>query len=289
MKQTKVLFNGCSYSRGVGLSLEDQDPNNFVNVFADLTFKNYFLNNISLSGNSNLNIFLNTMSEMIKEKYDYVFVCWTSYPRYNFFIGTNSKNYKERVMFTPSNENQNYIKNTRFTHKWATDLQNKFLFAHEDHFEILSLIKYISILKSTARLLGSKVYFINSLCAWDAEYFHPVDKTYLLNILTLVKDKITDKTKVPKNKTLFNRLTPYTHQVIDIDNKSVSEIIETYKLIHRDYNTENGIHESSWLNLYNSLRDMRIDLGQDNKHPGPLSHIAYGKFLSQQYNKLVNG
>jgi len=72
---TEILFSGCSFTKGVGLALEDKDPNNACNVFAQECFAdNYHCTNVSRGGYSNLSIYFATATGLLKKQYDYAFV-----------------------------------------------------------------------------------------------------------------------------------------------------------------------------------------------------------------------
>lgn len=264
----KVLFSGCSYFAGDGLQDTINDENNAVNVFVDAYFgSSAKLKNVAVGGNSNCSIYFDTARELYEDHYDYVFVGITSYPRYNFYLGLETYDYKRRMIFSPYSKIQtttSYEGHQTFSAKWLEDLRDKFLVAHNDHFEILEIIKYQNLLLKQAQLTNTKIFFINNIAHWDSNYFKR-----LTNFLP-------------------NDLTAYTKKLLDTDNRDDQEIFELYDRIHSDYEESGGIKEHHWLNLYNSFYNQKIDLGQDNYHPGPESHRLFGTFLAQQF-KLTNG
>ena len=77
-----------------------------------------------------------------------------------------------------------------------------------------------------------------------------------------------------------------------VANKAQYELYEKsvpknlYNKIHNDYKNSGSIQQKLWLNLYQSFVSMMIDYGNDNLHPGPLSHQHYGKFLASTFKKL---
>jgi hypothetical protein len=262
----KILFAGCSYVHGIGLELKQHDPQNFCNVFTNEYFQeNYTVTNIGVGGSSNLSIYLSASLAMIQQKFDYVFVCWTSYPRYNFRLGFETYEFGKPVSihgspFSPDVGHNGH--KLSYSYKWLTNFKEKYLLAHHLHFEAVELMKYMTLLSRVADLEGTKLYFINNACPWTQGYF---DRK--LNFMP-------------------NELDLYTQQLLDIDSRNDSEIFELYDLMHNDFEGAGGINNLRWINLYQSFISMMVDVGTDMKHPGPLSHNKFGKFLAHKFSLL---
>lgn len=262
-----VLFSGCSFVEGCGLELGKEDPNNFCNVFSTEVFgTDYKLKNIGVRGYSNLRIFLDTCKELIDNQYDYVFVGWSSYPRYVFWAGLEE--YECKRNFIPGSPIEEHKGNDiSFDSKYMESLRDRFLLVHHAHYDILDIVKYIKILMCLAEQKNTKIYFINNICHWDQDYFK------------VIEDKI-----IPSN------LTKYTNNILNTDNRDDEQIEKLYKKMHQDYASAGGINESLWLNLYESFSSKKIDTGTDKNdklHPGPQSHINFGKFLAKQFRHQV--
>lgn len=263
---TEILFSGCSYTKGVGLSLEEKDADNAYNVFAQEYFKDsYNVTNIAEGGNSNLSIYFSTSLALIKKHYDYAFVSWTSYPRYNFRIGFETYEFGRKVLFagmptesTSAHEGHGLS----YSKKWLNDFKDRYFLAHHDHFEVVDIIKYITLLTDVAEKAGTKLYFVNNLCLWDDGFFN----------------RLTDF--------LPNELTEKTKKLLDVDTRDDKEIFELYNLMHDDFEASGGIRENKWINLYAPFRNIKLDLGNDNWHPGPLSHKQFGTHLAQRFSEL---
>ena len=260
----KILFAGCSYVQGFGLELEKHDPQNFCNIFTSEYFQDdHTVTNIGKSSSSNLSIYLSASLTMIQQKFDYVFVGWTSYPRYNFRVGFETYEFGREVNFTPSStltaHNGHHLS---YSQPWLNDFKKKYLLAHHAHFEVIEIIKYMTLLSRLGDLEGTKVYFINNLCPWTPGYF---DRK--LNFMP-------------------SELDPYTQQILDVGTRDDLEIFKLYTLMHNDFESVGGMNPQKCINLYQSFNSMMIDVGKDQRHPGPLSHNKFGKFLSHKFSLI---
>ena len=261
---TTILLSGCSYTKGIGLDLTCQDPDNAYNIFVKEYFKeNYICDNVARGGNSNLNIFFDTNLALLKKHYDYTFVCWSSYPRYNFQVGFEPYDFDRRVIFTSRTMPTHYKgHNLSFSEKWFEDFKNKYMLVHHDHFEIINIMKYMSALELLAEKVGTKLYFVNNLGQWDEKFF----------------DRLTDF--------LPSDLTQETKKTLDVDTRDDEDIYKLYNLMHDNFEANGGIREHKWLNLYSPFRYMKLDFGNDGWHPGPLSHKKFGAHLAQCFFNL---
>lgn len=258
---TNVLFTGCSFVRGAGLDQEKSDPNNFVNIFTRGVFGNCALTNEGVNGHSNLRIFLDTCQQLILKKYDYTFVCWTSYPRHVFSVGLEE--YETRRSFAPNGisiteHNGNDIS---FSSKFLNNLRDNLSLVEHPHSNIADIVRYVNILKSIADNQKTKIFFINNICHWDKDFFTKVENP------------------IPTN------LTAYTNKLINSEHRNDDQIKTLYNMMHNDYLTNGSIKENLWLNLYSSFKRFhQVDVGTDNIHPGPRSHQNFGNFLISKFN-----
>jgi hypothetical protein len=271
---TEILFSGCSYTKGIGLDLEDADPANACNVFARESFKNdYNVTNIAQGGNSNLNIYLSANLALLSKQYDYAFVCWTSYPRYNFAIGFDTYQFMRPIMFAgmPLDDSSFYNGHSlSYSKKWLNKFKDMYFLAHHDHYEVINIMKYMTMLSMVADRTNTNLYFINNLCKWDQDFF------------------------LRQHNFLPGQLTPQTQKLLDVSTRSDEEIAELYSLMHNDFEANGGIKEHRWLNLYTPFRNpaqvareqANLDYGNDNWHPGPLSHMNFGMHLAQCFSDL---
>jgi len=257
-----ILFSGCSFVFGTGLEDNYSNPNHFSNILADNLFNNnYQIDNIGVPGNSNERIFLESLHHLTKTYYEYAFICWTSLPRYVCWVGLEL--YQCRQTFSPGNIflYEHKGNDISWTRDQLIDFQNKFILLNHQHYYIRDLVDYINILIDVAKSKGTNIFFINSLLPWDQCYF------------THINEEVTPC-----------KLTNYTNELLNSDKRDDIEINLLYQMMHKHYAENGGIQEERWLNLYQSLYSMMIDVGDDNLHPGIKSHQLFADMLLKNYN-----
>lgn len=261
----KILFSGCSITHGDGLDLKNQNSMHYSNVLVSEVFDaQAHVNNIGVGGYSNLKIFLDTCIELTKstQKYDFVFVGWTSYPRFYAQVGLEQYNCN-RSFIPGSSLLDFYGNNLSFSSKFLNNLRDSLSLISNPHYDILDIVQYVNILKLLAESKGTKIYFLNNLCQWDANYFNQIESPIKPDLLT-----------------------NYTNKILNSNNRDDNQIDFLYRKMHKDYQSVGGIQKQLWLNLYDSMISMIIDLGTDNLHPGPLTHQSYGNFLAKKLRNL---
>jgi len=270
----EILFSGCSIVQGAGLPGLVVDPNNFTNIIGNILGGR--VKNIAIRGNSNERIFLETAHELSQRSYDIVIVCWTGYPRHVFWPGLEL--YECRRSFTPTTQIQQPTiipehngNDIVYTSDQFEKIKQWFMMLTHDHYYILDICRYISVLKKLVELHGGKIYFVNTLTTWDNGYFEQFKN--LANSV-IRPDMLTD----------------YTNQLLNSNNRDDEQINALFHLMCKDYQQAGGIKSNSWLNLYQSLHSLKIDVGTDNEHPGPLSHKKYAELLINniQQNTVQN-
>jgi len=269
MKKTLVV--GGSYTGGCGLKDGINDPQLWVNQIhtKNNILKNTVLNNCSVYGATNTNVYKTAVNELVKNTYEYAFIVWTSMPKFRFHVGLEK--YNTEVFFTPGVENTKVITdiNTNkkvFTKSYLCELKNKLMVLQNKHYNIVQVLEYVDSLYNVARRMNTKIYFINGLCQWDEGYFDYIDLS-MNNI---------------------DSLTSYTKKILNIRNRDDSEIIELYNIMHSTYSKI--IHKELWLNLNKSLRHLQIDMVSDDPndmHPGIKSQYVYTKYLLNNINELL--
>jgi len=244
--------------QGVGLPGLAQDPDNFANIVGNKLKGN--VTNIAVRGNSNERIFLETAHELAQRRYDLVVVCWTSYPRHVFWPGLEL--YECRRALTPDTKPiiEHNGNNVSWTSAELEKIRQWFMILTHDHYYILDICRYASVLEKFVDLQGGKIYFVNTLCYWDSGYFEQFDQ-------------LADTVVRP------DMLTTYTNQLLNSEYRDDDQIDALFHMMGKDYQQVGGIRSTSWLNLYQSLTSLKVDLGDDNKHPGPLSHKKYAELL----------
>lgn len=252
----KVLFCGCSYVAGSGFSLEKEEPTLWVNLLHQQgKFSGCELINASVPGRSNAGIFQDAVYNLTSANYDYAVICWTSVPRFEFELGVEL--YATRVSFIPNCSVQGVgLNQVIYTEDYLNNIRDRFLTLISDHYEIEQLVYYVNSLVNLAKLTNTKIFFVNSIGPWDQNYFTKLD-----NILP-------------------SEYTAYTRSLLSVDNRDDEQILNLYNEIHNDYNKAGGIQKNYWLNLYTSLRSLRIDTNDDGVHPGVKSNQIYFELLN---------
>lgn len=252
----KLLFCGCSLVSGVGLDLEKDDPNLWVNLIHQNNFKDHMLVNSSLGGRSNAGIFQDAVFNLSKGDIDHAFICWTSMPRYELNLGVEL--YETRCCFLPNAAFRDYnLNDIKYPKKYLAEINDRFTSLVNLHFEILNLVYYVNSLVALSEKLNTKIYFVNALCPWDLNYFDKLE-----NVLP-------------------SQYTNFTQQLLNVDNRSDNEVFDLYNKIHAEYQAAGSIQESFWLNLYNPLRSLRIDTNSDRVHPGIESNQLFYDTISK--------
>jgi hypothetical protein len=253
----RFTFVGCSFTVGVGLDHEKDDPTNYTNIIAKRY--NAEVNNLAYAGNSNYNIFMSTLNEILYNKSDKIFVQWSTLNRLWLYPGPNTElalshtiknDYRYRDLFYSKKELQKFI--------------DTYQLLNHDYHNILTLINYCNILTKISKN-KTQLIFINGLLPWTKE------------ILSL--DTMIDFSK---------NLSTYTKEILEFDSREDHELIDFFtKLNH----AVTGLSHSSWVNVFDSMINSSIDIGNDNVHPGPESHRLYAdmiiKYIEDNNDKRI--
>jgi len=260
------LFTGCSYTAGTGFTLEKDEPGLWVNL---LHSENKFIQqtqllNAGLPGRSNANIFADTLSYLLNnDDIEYAFVEWTCYPRYELMLGLEL--YSTSQLMAPNCPiRQHELNGISYTTAYLNNIRDRFTTLDHPHNEIVNLVKYTSMLVMLSQLKNVKIYFINGLCRWDLNYFN----------------KIIPATPAD--------LTEYTKKIISVDTRSDDEIFKIYNKIHTEYQNAGTINTTHWLNLYQSMRQLKVDVNNDKVHPGLKSNKIFADLLNSSLNLKLN-
>lgn len=259
---TTILFNGCSFTKGTGLANEDLSPELWTNQLATKYFDNPVITNIADAGRNNHWIFVETLAELTKKHYDVVFVAWTNTDRLNFNVGLESYKTLTRLYNSiPINLNSSQT----ISSSWQDETGDRLRRIQNLHWGILDLVKYVNILVDyQVQYRKSKIFFVNSMCAWSQDYFEKLDYTKP------------------------SELGSFYHKLLDVDNRNDDEINALYNLIHRQYSSYGGIQSQHWLNLYRSLISAKIDdASATDQHPGKQSQHLFTKFLGKQLENIL--
>ena len=250
-----ILVVGCSFAKGAGLPEENLNHNLWINRLCNNTWPGATITNLSRIGANNQWIFFEAMSALMSKSYDIVLIEWTSIPRFNVNIGFEL--YHTGSLLNSSSIDINTNAGVTYSKKWLNKLGDNLRKIHNDHWDILDLIKYVNVLVKLCQ--DKKIYFINGLGPWSEQYF--------------TKKQV----KYPSEFSEFEQ------NILATSLRDDEEIFALYDIMHDQYDKYGGIHQERWLNLYNSLWSMQVDhASESDNHPGYKSQDIFAEYLSSQ-------
>ena len=249
-----ILVVGCSFAKGAGLPGEDSNTKLWVNQLCNNTWPGATITNLSKIGANNQWIFFEAMSALILKSYDIVLIEWTAIPRFNVKVGFEL--YTTQSMLDSASVDVNINAGVTHNKKWLNKLGDNLRKIHNDHWDILDLVKYINVI---LQIHKGKTFFINGLAPWPDQYF--------------TKKQIQYPSELSK----------FEQNMFSTDTRDDAEIFALYEMIHSQYQQYGGIHQDSWLNLYNSLISLQVDhASKIDEHPGYKSQDIFTEYLSSQ-------
>lgn len=254
----KFLVDGCSFTQGWGLKLEQKDPSLWVNQLILSQFPAAEIKNIAVGGSSNELIFKRTAGALLTEEFDFVVIGWTTAQRFSYTFGLEL--YKTTVNLerpVTININPGLTIHKKEFEKLGHNLRKY----RNDHYDLLDLVIYSSIL---TKLANNKICFVNALSYIEKDYF---------------KEK---QINFPSD------LNKFEQNILSVDTRDDEEVFKLYNKIHSDYKNYGGIQEDNWLNLYCSLREMQIDdASAEDTHPGYKSQDLFVEKLLPNFIKKI--
>lgn len=235
----RYVFTGCSLTVGEGLDGEKFDKNNYCNLIADHFSAECI--NLAHKGNSNYRIFMAALNEILTNKADRVFVQWSGLSRHWLFPGPDTR------LTVPLTDEDYFYKDIHLSKQQIRMFNDQFLILNHDYQNLLTIINYSNILAS----LGN-VTFINGMIPWT-------------------DDIINFSHNMP-----LDTLSSYTKSMIDFDSRGDAEI---YKFLTDLSESVSSLDQSLWVNMFAPLVKIKIDLGNDNAHPGIKSHIKFANTI----------
>ena len=240
----KFTFCGCSATVGHGLALEKSDSALWVNRVA----KKYSadVKNLGEKGNSNHNIFMTALNELLFNPPSKLFVQWSTLnrvsmsPKPGFTFMFAGIDYPEVVRHNKLIFSKKEIQ--------------KFLYTYHllncDYNYLTSLINYCNILSHLSKKTDTQLIFINLKLDWTEE----------------IRD-INTATNFAEN------LSEYSKYILEFDSTPDDEIYNLFIELNTAFDNMN---KKLWVNLFDpwvgSIHE--VDLGID-AHPGPKSHEIY--------------
>lgn len=157
----KILVVGCSFANGSGLPGEHNNSQIWANQLSKKLGVT-FLKNAAKTGANNQWIFLETMSHLIKENYDLVLVEWSAIPRYKINVGLEL--YDTNSML---DRDINLVKGNTISKRTLNKIKNLLLRLHNDHWDLLDLVKYVNaLIEIQVKARQKNIFFINGLGPW---------------------------------------------------------------------------------------------------------------------------
>jgi hypothetical protein len=251
----KFTFIGCSFTVGVGLLLEKDDPNNYTNIVAN----NYNANitNLAVGGNSNYNIFITTLNEIVFNQPDKIFVQWSVLNRLWIYPGPDT----ELTLSHTIKDDYKYC-DIYYSKKQLQELTNAYHILNHDYKNLITLINYCNIL---TRISDCQIIFINGLLPWTQE--------------------ISDKNTATN---FSDNLSAYSKELLEFDTRDDDELNKFFSKLNV---AVTSLDKRYWVNMFNSLQNQAIDLGNDNAHPGIKSHQRYAdmiiKYIEDNNDKRI--
>jgi hypothetical protein len=231
----RFSFTGCSLTHGVGLNDSNENYASLVAVSQAAVLKN-----ISVPGNCNSKIFMESMNELLFDTPDVMFVQWSELSRHwlypaldlEFPITAGIRNdLKYLDFFLPQQQANKFI--------------DMFRYLNHDYHNILLVINYCKILEMLARD-KCQLIFINGLIPWTAELQYP------------------ESTRDPQRY-----FSEYTKNLLCIDQLPDDDIKKFFEAISTEIVK---LDKSKWINMFSSIMHGAVDLAADNIHPGPVTH-----------------
>jgi len=255
--ENRVLVGGASVSAGAGLAQGSNDSKLWVNQLVAGKFNTADVDNISVIGDDNRQVFIDVAAKLLAGNYTNAIVCWQTADRVNVNFGLET--YPTRVCLTEPHKSTdaiNLVGGAQVSTKQINQCKDTFLRFRNLHWYFKDLVGYTSILNSIAARTNTKIQFVNVDQPWSKDYF------------------------VKRDWQVPSELDSVTQEVLQSEYRSDSEVRELYNLIHEDYQQAGTICHSSWLNLYEPLKSLQVDYASDtDKHPGYKSQDAFTNFL----------
>ena len=257
-----TLFAGCSYTAGSGFELEKNEPSLWVNQLHDKFFSHTTKLNVSQAGRSNAGIFQDTMRALVDYSVNYAIVEWTSAPRYELELGFEL--YTTRQVFMPGTQCRSINTHSiNYSSDYLNAVRDRFTALAHDCYEILNIVDYVNTILKVSKLTNTQVFFVNGLCLWDHNFF------------------------VKKTNCLPDQYTKYTQRLLNSNTRDDDEVFQLYCKMHDNFDSAGTINQNHWLNLYDSMRNQRIDVNQDKLHPGTQSNNLYVEQFSSRLEQLL--
>jgi hypothetical protein len=259
---THTLFTGCSFTAGGGFTDGKNHSSLWVNQLYDKLFLHTNKLNIATCGRSNAGIFQDTIKALTTYPVKYAFVQWTSLIRFNMELAFEMHD----TFFTmvPGNKlTEHQYHNVKYSAKYLESISDRLVTLPHDCYEIFNLLEYTNSIIKLAEYTNTRVFFVNGLAPWDSNFF----------------DKKINATP--------DQYTKYTQNILKTASRDHKASSELYDKMHDRFSKTGGINSLMWLNLYESMLNLRIDTNNDRRHPGVRSHDRYVELFLNRLDTIL--
>lgn len=249
----RFTFIGCSFTVGEGLDHEKDDQNNYTNILAN-HYSADIITNLSVKGNSNYNIFITALNEILFNTPDKIFVQWSALNRLWVYPGPDTELTLSHTIRSDYKYGDIY-----YSKKQLQEFTNAYHILNHDYKNLITLINYCNIL---TRISNCQIIFINGLLPWTQEIS---DKNTAINF--------------------SENLSAYSKELLGFNTNDDDKLNKFFSKLNVEVTS---LDKKYWVNMFNSLKNQAIDLGNDNAHPGIKSHHWYAdmiiKYIEEEDN-----
>jgi hypothetical protein len=197
----KFTFIGCSFTVGEGLEFEKLDADNYTNIVV----KRYSANvlNLAKKGNSNYNIFITALTEILFNTPDKIFIQWSALNRMWLYPGPNTE------LTVSHTINNDYVyRDIVYEKKELQKFADTYHILNHDYNNLLTLINYSNILTELSKN-KTQLIFINGLVPWTEDI---ADISALSN--------------------MAERLSEYTKEILEFNYRDDTELTDIFTTLN---------------------------------------------------------
>jgi hypothetical protein len=242
-------------TKGVGFDNEHLSDLCFAKQTANYFNAEY--RNLGRGGASNLFIFKQSLECLLNTNSDILVVQWASLARHWLHPAPECELYLGPHQFGDFSTTGRELVVSKSQLKKFNDM---FLVLNHNYQNFIDLVNYCNQLEKIASMVGKKIVYINGSVPWPGEFF----ETY-------------------QGQNLETYLGSYSKTLLDFVNRSDQE---TVKYLNKLTDKCCSLNRGLWVNLLDSLQSTKIDLANDNMHPGAKSNKILSETLINHIIKL---
>jgi len=248
--RVKVAFVGCSLTRGDGFAMAYLAPEIWPNIISRVF--NYDSRNLAITDASNLRIFQTASAAIKSKQYELIFCQWTALDR----MWTSPAPNVWYCLTDDKNDSFEY-QNLKLDPHEKNELTRMIKMLNHDYQNIMELVDYVNVLEDLARHHQVKLVHVNGMIPWKSD----------LGDATVAQD--------------FDRMSAYTRQVLDFDNRTDDQIKPLFETLHKKFITMNT---KNWVNVFDAFIDKCQDFAPKGQYPGTRSQVI----ISNQVRSFIH-